>query len=175
MTNKISFEQILREKIQSFPSENREKSPISGPKVQAAETVFSADVSHQKIDFETVIFPQKKYSRLASLMPKKLENTVFASEKELLLEVKHLPMSAFVSLELLKKLGANELSSSEISLSEVKKAFRRLCLVYHPDHQSAELSPAVLEEKSLLFAQLKTAKDDLEEYFSLYREQNKAA
>ena len=155
------------------PSENKEKSPTSEPMLKNA----SSTEMYAKIDFETVFFTAKKYSRSASAATFPSEKVAQTVTKEVLLAVNSLSSEGLFALETMKKLGAFELSSREISLSQVKKAFRRLCLVYHPDKIPSSATAADIKAVSLNFSQLKTAKDTLEESFALYNKtaDNKAA
>ena len=170
-----SFREILREKMGDFPSENAPKSATksgisgSGAFSVSREEINLSDVAwQQRIDFDTVVFPSKKYARPVSLSVKKVEKSVKSPSTEAVIEVKSLSKTALSALENLKTLGAFELNSQQISLSLVKRSFRRLCLIYHPDQQDLGISSRELAEKSLKFSQLKNAKDELEEFFASY-------
>lgn len=157
--------------MSDFSSENKEKSPSSEPQLKNA----SSTEIYESIQFETVFFTAKKYSRSASVasfpsekVTKKVETAASSPSREVVLQANSLSKEAIFALELMKRLGAFELNTSEISLSQVKKAFRRLCLVYHPDKISPSASIKELQEVSLNFSQLKTAKDEIEAFFTLY-------
>lgn len=171
----VSFKDILREKMGDSPSENKGKSPSSEPHLK---NVSSTEFFEQ-INFETVFFTAKKYSRSASLTAKKIENPIETAVKtpsvEVVFEVNSLSKEAFFALEMMKSLGAFELNTTEITLSQVKKAFRRLCVVYHPDRIPSEANSEEIKDFSLRFSQLKTAKDELEESFTLYIKSKQAA
>lgn len=170
-TESMSFADILREKMSDSLYENKGKSPSSEPQLKNA----SSTEIHEKIDFETVFFTAKKYSRSASLTAKKAEKAAIIPSVEVTLEVNSLSKEAFFALEMMKNLGALELNCSKITLSLVKKAFRRLCSQYHPDKIPSFASPQQIQEVSLKFSQLKTAKDELEEFFTLYNKSNNKA
>lgn len=169
----LSFEEILREKIIEFSSENTAKNTDKSPSsASSAHSGFSREIRTaeelftHKINFEPVIFGAKKYSRSASLTAKKVDKVTKTPSKEAVVSVNSLSKEAFLALEMMKRLGSTELNTNEISMSLVKKSFRRLCLVYHPDKILNSASPREIQELSLNFSQLKKAKDELEKYFA---------
>lgn len=126
----MKFSEILEAKMRNIERENQD--PTS------ANPLSDFNILHLEPEFQGESYRFEVSKIPYSTMPKTPRKAVKsppekAPPPEPKIRLEKLPIEAILAHEIFLKLGAIELEKSEFSLSEVKKSYRRLAKIYHPD------------------------------------------
>lgn len=148
----MDFKDILAQKIQKLSSLKEEPTE--------AKIASSFDLMHLEPEFtlKPLLFHSKEIPYESRSINTELPTPKVVKEEvitEPLIEVKNLDSAGQFSLEIFMKLGGIELKKERFSPRELKKCFRKLAKLHHPD--------LAKQGKSEQFQQLKMAYDTLKD------------